>query len=163
MSNGNKIEETESCPLYEKCECPLCPLANNPMQVWYSEDDICKNPDFETISRSMKKLKRKAAQGYFTLDMLNRDFIVRRGTEGVDPDLPDTVKDPLKEYERREKAWLHKHPEISRERSDNLIARGKSLAESRKSIQKVPSDNAFSEMTVHEGIIRSLDFYSLKN
>ncbi len=128
----------ESCPLYQKCECPLCPLSDNPMQVWYSEDEICKNPDFETISRSMKKLKRKAAHGYFTLDMLKRDFIVRKGVEGIYPDLPDTVKDSLKEYERREKAWLGKHPEISKERFDNLIARGKSLAESRKCPQTMP-------------------------
>ncbi|MGC8618673.1 MAG: hypothetical protein ACP5UZ_08085 [Thermoplasmata archaeon] len=108
------------------------------MQVWYSEGEICKNPEFKVITRSMKKLKRKVAQGYFTLDMLNRDFIVRKGMEGIDPDLPDTVKDPLKEYERREKAWLGKHPEISRERSENLIARGKSLAESRKCPQTMP-------------------------
>ena len=112
----------ESCPLYEKCECSLCPLSSNPMQVWYSEDEICKNPKFEVITNSMKKLKRKAAQGFFTLEMLSRDFIVRRGTEGIDPDLPDTINDPWKEYEGREKAWLVKHTEISRERREAMRA-----------------------------------------
>lgn len=125
----------EFCHLYEKCECPLCPLSNNPMQVWYSEDEICKNPKFGVITNSMKKLKRKGAQGYFTLEMLNRDFIVRKGTEGIDPDIPDTIKVPLREYERRERVWLRKHPELSKARSDILRERGKSLAKSRKLIK----------------------------
>ena len=156
MSNENKIEGPEGCPLYEKCECPLCPLSNNPMQVWYSEDEICKNPQFEDVTNSMKKLKRKGAQGYFTLEMLNRDFIVRKGIEGIDPDLPDTVKDPIREYRKREVAWLGKHPETSEERSDNLRQRGKSLAESRKKVLKAYSDNAFSEITAPKGVITRL-------
>ncbi|AEB94807.1 hypothetical protein Mcup_0702 [Metallosphaera cuprina Ar-4] len=28
--------------------------------------------------------------------MLNRDFIVRRGTEGLDSDLPESIRDPGK-------------------------------------------------------------------
>jgi hypothetical protein len=108
----------------------------------------------------MKKLKRKAAQGYFTLEMLNRDFIVRKGTEGIDPDLPDTVKDPIREYRRREEAWLGKHSEISEKRSDNLRQRGKSLAESRKKVQKGYSDNAISEMIAPKGVIARLSLRS---
>ena len=148
----------ESCPLYEKCECPLCPLSSNPMQAWYSEDEICKNPQFETITNSMKKLKKKAAQGYFTLEMLNRDFIVRWGTEGIDPDLPDTIKDPWKEYQRREKAWLGKHPEISRERREAMRALG---LKSIQSIQKPLSHPSISESVDSKGVITRLDPSSL--
>jgi hypothetical protein len=151
-----KTKGPESCPLFEKCECPLCPLETDSNQVWYSEDETCKNPKFEVITNSMKKLKRKAARGYFTLEMLNRYFIVRKGTEGIEPDLPDTTKEPIREYRRREKAWLGKHPEISEERSDNLRQRGKSLAESRKKVQKGYSDNAIFEMIDSKGVIARL-------
>ena len=146
----------DNCTLHQNCECPLCPLEEDSNQVWYSEDEICKNPDFHIIGNSMKKLKKKAAQGYFTLQMLNRDFIVRKGTEGADPDIPDSIKDPWGEYQEREKTWLRRHPEISKARSDNLKLRGKSLADSRKFIQKVPSDNSFSETVDLEGVTTSL-------
>ena len=143
----------EPCPLYENCECPLCPLDQD-NNVWYSEDDICKNPQFEVITNSMKKLKRKAAQGYFTLEMLNKDFIVRKGTEGIDPDLPDPVRDPWKEYRRREKAWLGKHHEISRERREAMKALG---LKSIQSIQKPLSHPSISELVDSKGVIVRLD------
>ncbi|MEM0136142.1 MAG: hypothetical protein QXU18_13110 [Thermoplasmatales archaeon] len=112
------------CLLYDKCECPLCPLEDDPVSVWYSEDDICKNPQFQVITSSMKKLKRKGAQGYFTLRMLNRDFVVRKGTEGLDPDLPDSIMNPQEEYAKKEGTWLRKHPEISKERKKEMRERG---------------------------------------
>jgi len=124
------------------------------MQVWYSEDEICKDPQFEVISDSMKKLKRKAVQRYFTLGMLNRDFIVRKGTEGIDPDLPDTIKDPWKEYQRREKAWLGKHPEISRERREAMRSLG---LKSIQSIQKPLSHPLISELVDSKRVITRLD------
>ena len=124
------------------------------MQAWYSEDETCKNPQFEAITNSMRKLKKKAAQGYFALEMLNRDFIVRKGTEGIDPDLPDTIKDPLKEYQRREKAWLGKHPEISRERREAMRSLG---LKSIQSIQKPISHPSISELVDSKGVIVRLD------
>ena len=153
MKPESELPGPESCPLYEKCECPLCPLVQD-NNVWYSEDEICKNPKLEVITNSMRKLKKKAAQGYFTLEMLNRDFIVRKGTEGIDPDLPDTIKDPWKEYQRREKAWLGKHPEISRERREAMRALG---LKSIQSIQKPLSHPSISELVDSKGIITHLD------
>ena len=154
MKPESELPGPESCLLYEKCECPLCPLSSNPIQVWYSEDEICKNPQFEAITNSMKKLKRKAAQGYFTLEMLNRDFIVRKGTEGINPDLPDSVRDTWKEYQRREKAWLGKHPEIPRERREAMRALG---SKSIQSIRKPLSHPSISELVVSKGVITRLD------
>ena len=143
----------EDCTLYEKCECPLCPLIHE-YQIWCSEDEVCKNEQFETIARSMRKLKRKAAEGYFTLEMLSRDFVVRRGTGGADPDLPDSVVDPWKEYQRIEKTWLKRHPEISRERKEMMRELGlKSIA----SIQKPPSHPPISETVDSKGVTASLD------
>ena len=142
----------ESCALYENCECPLCSLDQD-NNVWYSEDEICKNPKFETVSNSMKKLKKKGALGYFTLQMLNRDFIVRKGTEGADPDLPDSIKDPWKEYRKREKTWLRRHPEISEERKEKMRELGlKYIA----SIQKPLSHPSISEMVNPKGVTTRL-------
>jgi hypothetical protein len=152
----------ESCTLYENCECPLCPLEADSNQVWYSEDEICKNPDFHIVGNSMKKLKKKGTPGYFTLQILDRDFVVRKGIEGIDADLVDSVKDPWKEYQEREDV-AEKHPEISKARSDNLKLRGKSLADSRKLIQKVLSDNSFSEIVNPKGIILVLTLNLLRN
>ncbi len=148
----------ESCVRSEKCECLLCPLSTDSNQIWYSEDDICKNPEFEPIARSMKKLKGKAAQGYFTLEMLKRHFIVRKGTEGIDPDLPDSVKDPWKEYQKREKTWLRKHPEISRERREAMRALG---LKSIQSIQKPISHPSISKLVDSKGVITRLGPSSL--
>ena len=144
---------SDSCFLFEKCECPLCPLVRD-NNVWYSADDICKNPEFESITRAMKKLKRKAAHGYFTLEMLNRDFVVRRGTGGIDPDLPDSIKDPWKEYQKREKTRLTKHPEISRERREAMRALG---LKSIQSIQKPLSHPSISEIVDSKDVITRLD------
>jgi hypothetical protein len=90
------------CALSDACECPLCLIEALPDQIWYSEDENCKNSEFHSLSNSMKKLKKKAAQGHFSLKMLNRDFIVRKGTEGIDPDLSGVIKDPWKKYEKRD-------------------------------------------------------------
>ena len=144
----------DSCPLFDNCECSLCPLEVDSNQVWYSEDVICKNPDFHIIGNSMKKLKKKAAQGYFTLQMLNRDFIVRKGTEGADPDLPDSVRIPLEEYQKREKTWLRKHPEISKERKEKMRALG---LKSIQSIQKPFSHPSILEIVNPKGVTTSLN------
>ena len=142
----------DSCTLYENCECPSCPLDQD-NNLWYSEDEVCKNPDFHIIGNSMKKLKKKGAPGYFTLETLNRDFIVRKGTDGVDPDLPDSVKDPWKAYQKREKTWLKKHPEISRERREAMRASG---LKSIQSIQKPLSHPSVLEMVNPKGVTTRL-------
>ncbi|MEM0050702.1 MAG: hypothetical protein QXW39_09255 [Candidatus Bathyarchaeia archaeon] len=113
------------CPLYYRCQCSLCPLEDNPSAIWYTEDPVCKNPKFQVVTNSMKKLKRKGAQGYFTLKMLNRNFIVRKGIQGIDPDLPSSIKNPEKEYQRREELWLKRHPELSEEKKKKMRERGK--------------------------------------
>ena len=145
---------SDRCTLYDNCECSLCPLEVDSNQVWYSEDEICKSPDFHIINNSMKKLKKKGATGYFTLEMLDRDFVVRKGTEGIDQDIPDSVKDPREEYQMREKTWLRRHPEISRERREAMRALG---LKSIQSIQKPLSHPSISEIVNPKGIITSLN------
>ena len=143
----------ESCSLYDNCECPLCPLDQD-NNVWFFEDVICKNPDFHIIGNSMKKLKKKGAPGYFTQEMLERDFIVRRGTEGIDPDLFDSVRNPLEEYRKKEKSWLRRHPEISKERKEKMRALG---LKSIQSIQKPLSHPSISEIVNPKGVASHLN------
>ncbi len=81
--------------------------------------------------------------------MLNKDFIVRKGIEGIDPDTPDTVKDPLREYQRRERAWLMRHPAISEKRKNEMRALG---LKSIKFIQKPLSHPSISEMIDTRGL-----------
>jgi hypothetical protein len=66
-----------------------------------------------------------------------------RGIQGKDPDLLDTTKYPIREYQRREVAGLMICPKISKERWETLRIRGKVLAESQRLEQKTPSDNVF--------------------
>jgi len=102
----------------------------------------------------MKKLKRKEAQGYFTLEMLDRDFIVRNGTEGIDPDLSDSLGERSAEYRSKEKTWLNKHPEISNERKEKMRELGlKSIA----SIQKLPSHPSVLDIVSSKGVIAHPD------
>ena len=147
----------EDCTLYKKCECPLCPLATNPNQIWYSEDEICKNPEFEPIARSMKKLKRKAAQGYFTFKMLNRDFTVRRGIGGIESDPPDTIKNPERWYQLRERKWILAHPEKKQLSEQEIEKRRLRMI----SIRKVPSSIHFPEIIDSKGVITRIDPSSL--
>lgn len=149
--------DTESCSYSERCECPLCPLMADQSQIWYSEDAICKNPEFYVVTRSMKKLKRKAAQGYFTLKILDRDFTIRRGIVGVNPDPPDTIKNPDKRYDSKEKKWILAHPE-KKQLSEHEIEKRRLRM---KSIRKMPSSIHFPEIIDSKGVIARLNPESL--
>ncbi|MEM4067645.1 MAG: hypothetical protein QXV17_12390 [Candidatus Micrarchaeaceae archaeon] len=138
------------CSFYGRCECPLCPLENNPLAIWYTEDPVCKNPEFPTIINVMKKLKKKQAEGFFTLRMLNRNFIVRRGIKGLNPDVSETVRDPLREYKKREEKWIVKHPEIPEWKVESMKERGK---KSLGFIQKPLSRPSIFEMNDSKRVI----------
>ncbi|MEM3658474.1 MAG: hypothetical protein QXQ66_08710 [Candidatus Hadarchaeum sp.] len=138
------------CSFYSRCECPLCPLENNPLAIWYTEDPVCKNPEFPIIINVMKKLKKKQAEGFFTLRMLSRDFVVRKGIQGIDPDLPSSIKNPEKEYQRREELWLKRHPELSEEKKKKMRERGK---KSLGFIQKPLSRPSIFEMNDSKRVI----------
>ncbi|MDA8054840.1 MAG: hypothetical protein M0Z77_04215 [Thermoplasmatales archaeon] len=131
----------------------MCPLAADTSQIWYSEDGVCRNPEFEAITRSMKKLKRKGAQGYFTLEMLNRDFTIRSGIVGVDPDVPDTIKNPERWYQLRERKWILVHPEKKQLPEQEIEKRRLRM----KTIRKVPSSIHYSEIVDSKGVIARPD------
>ena len=76
-----------------------------------------------------------------------------KGTEGADPDLPDSVKDPEMEYQEKEKTWLRRHPEISRERREAMRALG---LKSIQSIQNPLSHPSILEIVNPKGVVTRL-------
>jgi len=102
----------EDCKNFEKCSAPICPLEDkikNLNYIWYPNEEICSKHRNQFI-KTQKKIKKKArdVDKYFTLKMLDRNFIVGAGIVGLDPD---------KDEESQLKIWLKKHP-LKRQISD---------------------------------------------
>ena len=80
------------CTLYENCIAPLCPLDRSSLKgIWYPDEEICRsrthgNPPW---MKAQRKLSRVAAGGYFTVEMLNRFVVIRKGITGLDPNVPE--------------------------------------------------------------------------
>lgn len=96
------------CKRYETCDVPLCPLDEQSLKhgIWYPDEDICNSRtsgNFPWI-KAQRKIAKKAARTdrYFNLQMLERNCIVRKGIEGLDPDQAE-------EYQLEK--WLKAHPE----------------------------------------------------
>jgi len=96
------------CRRYDTCNAPLCPMDEHSLKhcIWYPDEDICSLRANSSILwiQNQKKIKKKAGRvdRYFTFEMLNRDFTIRKGIEGLDPDQSE-------QYQL--KRWLKEHPE----------------------------------------------------
>ena len=168
MTGEYETRSPKDCKFFGSCSANLCPLDLRLKEMlWCPEEneleDICRNPEFRELPfiRALKKIgrivRKKAhdRDDYFSYEMLNRNMTVRSGIRGI-PEPPDSVKDSEKWYEVREKRWIATHPEMSKARYDELKLRGKSLADSRKLIQKMHSDNTFPETINPKGTITHL-------
>lgn len=107
-------QKPQDCRHWDSCSAPLCPLDLQSMEhgIWYPDEEICRSrthrQGLKWIENQRKIAKKaKSTDTYFTVEMLDRDFIVRSGIEGIDPD----SKNPEKEY----KQWFVSHPEQSAE------------------------------------------------
>ena len=84
-----------ACSLYENCIAPLCPLDRSSLNgIWYPGEEICRsrtqgNPPW---MKAQRKLSRVAGGGYFTVEMLNRMIVIRKGNTGLDPNLPEEAQ-----------------------------------------------------------------------
>lgn len=133
------VNNPRSCKFFESCSSSLCPLDPGiESKVWCPEenqhDEICRLPDFKEkqfviiqrkIARIRSRLNRegKSIEGYFTYSMLDRDFIVSKAIQGVDPDPPDSIKKQGavdKWYKEQEEKWTSHHPVISKERRKKM-------------------------------------------
>ena len=98
----------ETCPKYEGCNAILCPLATedeNNNYIWYPDEDICTKQEFGSLDwiKRQRKIAKRAKEGYFTFAMLKRNFIVKYGLQGLDPDSDISEKTQLQK-------WLELHP-----------------------------------------------------
>jgi hypothetical protein len=96
------------CKRYDTCNAPLCPLDERSLShgMWYPDDEICPMRAYAALPwiRKQRKLVNQAASPdrYFTLRMLARNCIIRKGIEGLDPNQSE---------EEQLTRWLKAHPE----------------------------------------------------
>jgi len=130
----------QDCRYFHTCSASLCPLDPEvSTRIWLPEEsdtaEICRNPEFvgmqfiitqKKIRRALRNRKQER-DDYFTYGMLNRNFIVRPEIRGIPSDPPESVKDPMAWYAKKEKAWLTRHPErkLSRDDIEKLTSRFK--------------------------------------
>jgi Holliday junction resolvase RusA-like endonuclease len=106
-AEGSISDTRPDCALYETCLAPLCPLDRSSLSgVWYPGEEICRSRT-QGNSPWLKRQRKIAGCGagagrYFTLAMLSRDCIIRRGITGLDPN---------EEEEPQLRVWMKDHPE----------------------------------------------------
>ena len=98
----------QECKRYDTCSVPLCPMDDQSLRngIWYPDEQICRNQACRSLTwiKNQKKIAKKAGamDRYFTLKMLDRNIVIRKGVEGLDPDHDEA-------YQLRR--WLKAHPE----------------------------------------------------
>ena len=95
------------CTLFESCFAPLCPLDPVSLKgIWYPDEEICRSRSQggRLWIRSQRRIAKVAGHGagYFTLGMLDRLVVIRKGITGLDS---DAVEEP------QLGRWLADHPE----------------------------------------------------
>jgi hypothetical protein len=98
---------------------------------WYSDEDICSSSKFKDhrVVVTQRKIAKKGSEGYFSYSMLNRDIVVKKGIQGIDPDIPGSVErkgdNAIQSlYQEREESWISGHPEISKEQRERMREEG---------------------------------------
>jgi len=123
-----------ACSLYEMCIAPLCPMDRSSLNgIWYPDEEICHsrtqgNPPW---LKAQRRLSRVAASGYFTVEMMNRLVVIRKGITGLDPNVPE---------EQQLRTWFQK-------RSDKQDAPPEAKADRSRHLKKF----SFKKQGVREG------------
>lgn len=128
LSGGQEMEVVSTsgrsvCTLYENCIAPLCPLDRSSLKgIWYPDEEICRSRTQGNFPwmKAQRKLSRVAAGGYFTVEMLNRLVVIRKGIAGLDPNLPE---------EPQLRTWFQKRVEKQDAPSEVKAARTRHLKE----------------------------------
>ena len=102
--------DKRKCPHFEQCSAPICPLDKSSVKncAWFPDEEICRVRPYHAdwVRRQTviaKKLGEDPEAGCFTVKMLQRNCLIRKGTTGADPE-----KGPP---HRQEEKWLKEHPE----------------------------------------------------
>ena len=102
------------CKRFDTCNAPLCPLDEQSLKhsIWYPDEEICRAKLFSALPwiKAQRKIAKRASRmdRYFTLQMLKRNCIIKKGIEGLDPDLDEALQ---------LKRWLKAHP-VKKEPTD---------------------------------------------
>jgi len=112
-----------ACTLFESCLAPLCPLDPSSLKgIWYPDEEICRSRSQggRLWIRAQRRLAKVAGSGagYFTLEMLGRLVVIRKGITGLDPDLPEGVQ---------LRSWFQKRPERSDKAAGDQNVRARHL------------------------------------
>ncbi len=123
MADQNDSARHPSCTLFEDCLAPLCPLDQSSLKgIWYPDEEICRSRSQggRPWIRAQRRLAKVAGSGagYFTLEMLSRLVVIRKGITGLDPDLPE---------EAQLRAWFQKRPERGESSEKSPAARARHL------------------------------------
>ena len=133
MDGMDQYNKKRECRHFSDCSAPFCPLAMNTRAQWLPQDEICRNSKFRDsiIVRNQRKIKRRSGNNstYFSYESLSREFIIRKGIVGIDPDVPESASggQSLRLYSERERSWLKKHSPITEERKAQLRSIGKQM------------------------------------
>ena len=99
---------TDNCKYFDECSAPMCPRdVGAAKTAWFVDEPVCRLHDVPEWVKRQRKIARTDIDekaGCFTLPMLERDCMIKKGITGIDPDGTDS------EREAAEKAWLEKHP-----------------------------------------------------
>lgn len=96
--------DRQNCKFYALCEVPFCPLDPASFKgIWYPGEEICRSRIHGNLLwiQTQRKLVKVGTEGYFTMEMLGRDCILKSGIQGLDPD---------KEERLQLQAWKKGHP-----------------------------------------------------
>jgi hypothetical protein len=97
---------TLACPQFHRCSAPLCPLDESSLRaaVWFPTEEICSHIHEPWIRRQLKLRRKADEETIFTYKMLLHDCRIRKGVQGLDPELvtPGQVE-----------KWKRNHPEIT--------------------------------------------------
>jgi hypothetical protein len=119
------LTDQQACKFYTLCEAPFCPLETACFKgIWYPGEEICRSRIYGNLSwiQVQRKLIKANVEGCFTMEMLNRDCILKTGIRGLDPD---------KEEKPQLQEWMKKHPR-KRELSDEEKIERRKKAEGMK-------------------------------
>jgi len=117
----------KDCKYFHTCSASLCPLDPDvSTKIWLPEEndteEICRSPEFaglqfiKTQRKIVKALRKRPGErdDYFTFEMLNRDITVKSKIRGAPSNPPDSTKNAMNWYERKERMWLIEHPQKKR-------------------------------------------------
>ncbi len=105
---GQKKAGKDKCSLEQACNAPLCPLDTHiESTTWYPDEPVCTSRKFTGLiwKKNQRKLAKRTPNHsrYLTLKILNRNYRIKTGIEGLNPDSLYATE------QRREQNWTSKH------------------------------------------------------